>query len=66
MLDRLKNAFRPSKQETHDERISRITELIPKVLPPLGDIMESSPLIIFPLSKLPLPKDDMQLALKVA
>jgi hypothetical protein len=54
------------RSETHDEKVDRVRAMIGDVLPALGQIMEQSPLVIFPTAKLPLPKDEMKIALQLA
>jgi hypothetical protein len=66
MTNWLFNIFRGARAETHDERVNRISHLVHRVVPELGDIMEDSPLVIFPVSKLPLPREDMKIALQLA
>jgi hypothetical protein len=58
--------FRRPRTETYDEKADRIRGLIDEVVPAYGQIMEQSPVIVFPTSKLPLPKDEMKIALQLA
>jgi len=44
----------------------KIADLIATAVSAYGDILEASPLVIFPVSKLPLPKDDMKNVLRLA
>ena len=57
---------RKQKPETHDEKVDRVRAMVGDVLPALGAIMEQSPLTIFPTTKLPIPKDEMKIALQLA
>jgi hypothetical protein len=62
----LKALSRGPKTETQDEMTHRIRGLINEVVPAFGQIMEQSPLVIFPTSKLPLSKDEMKIGLQLA
>lgn len=74
LLDRVIRTFwksegtpeRRPKLETPDEKVDRVRTLVGDVLPALGTIMERSPLTIFPTAKLPIPKDEMKIALQLA
>lgn len=66
MLTWLKALVRGPKAETRDEKVDRIRGLIGDVIPAFGMILEQSPMIIFPVAKLPLPKDEMKIALQLA
>lgn len=66
MLTWLKSVLGGTKKETHDAKVARIRALIGNVVPAYGEIMEKHPLVIFPTSKLPLPKEDMKIALQLA
>jgi hypothetical protein len=66
MLARLKALLRGTRAEGYDEKVDRIRGMIGDVVPALGKIMEHSPLVIFPVSELPLPKDEMKIALQLA
>ncbi|MEA2829402.1 MAG: hypothetical protein QOF22_150 [Bradyrhizobium sp.] len=66
MLSWFKKTFAGRKNETHDEMTNRVRPLISQVVPDYGEIMEKWPLVIFPTSKLPLPKQEMKVALQLA
>jgi hypothetical protein len=55
-----------AKPETYEEKVRRVGRLSATAVPALATIMETSPLVIFPTSRLPLPKDEMKIALKLA
>jgi hypothetical protein len=61
----LRSPERKSTPETHDEKVERVSTLVDDVLPIRGEIMERSPLTIFPAKELPIPKDEMKIALQL-
>jgi len=62
------NPVKEEREETADERLKRIAALMPDAIGALGEIMETAPaqMVMFPISKLPLPKEDMKIAVKLA
>ena len=66
MLSWLKTTFSTPHAETAEGKIKRISGLVSTVVPAYGQIMEKFPLVILPSYKLPLPKDEMKIALKLA
>jgi hypothetical protein len=67
MIDWLKKWLLPQrKRETPEERLRRIHALMPDALGALGDMMGTGPTFVFPASKLPLPKEEMKIAVKLA
>jgi hypothetical protein len=55
----------PAKTDEPDDTV-KITALIARVVPAYGEIIEKWPLAIFPASRLPLPKEEMKTALRLA
>jgi hypothetical protein len=66
MLNWFNRALSIKKTESHDEMANRIRPMISRILPLYGEIIENWPLVIFPISKLPLPKQEMKVALQLA
>jgi hypothetical protein len=64
-LKRLFGAAPPVKRTTADDA-TRIEGIIARVVPAYGEIIEKWPLVIFPASRLPLPKGEMKTALRLA
>jgi hypothetical protein len=55
----------PAKPTIVDDA-NRIEAIIANVVPAYGEIIEKWPLVIFPASRLPLPKAEMKTALRLA
>jgi hypothetical protein len=64
-LNRLFGAVQPAKPTTADDA-AKIEAIIARVVPAYGEIIEKWPLVIFPASRLPLPKGKMKTALRLA
>jgi hypothetical protein len=54
------------KESAYEDDAKRIEAIIGTVVPAYGEIIEKSPLVIFPVSRLPLPKEQMKTALRLA
>jgi hypothetical protein len=53
-------------EATYENDTKKIEAMIGTVVPAYGEIMEKWPLVIFPVSRLPLAKDEMKTALRLA
>ncbi|MDA9508933.1 hypothetical protein XI09_30730 [Bradyrhizobium sp. CCBAU 11386] len=68
MIFFLKKLFRiaqPAKSSAADDA-ARLEAIVARVVPAYGEIIEKWPLVIFPASRLPLPKGEMKTALRLA